>query len=145
MNPHRPDPLTQQFSLGFQYAFGPNDVLDVNYVGSRGRRITVGGFNYGQLDPKLSFDGLSVASRCGRSICPCPHDLGLPSNACDSPAGMIEQGFLLEPYPEFCNGASASNEPARSQQLQRIAVNFKHRFGAGTDLYRFLHLLEVPL
>src|ERR1017187_2370024 len=25
VNPHRPDPLTQQFSFGFQYAFGPND------------------------------------------------------------------------------------------------------------------------
>src|SRR5579872_1351311 len=39
VNPHRPDPLTQQFSFGFQYAFSPNDVLDINYVGSRGRRI----------------------------------------------------------------------------------------------------------
>src|SRR5271165_2982483 len=51
VNPYRPDPLTQQFSFGFQYAFTPNDVLDVNYVGSRGRRITLGGMNYGQLNP----------------------------------------------------------------------------------------------
>ena len=53
MNPHRPDPMTQQFSFGFQYAFTPNDVLDVNYVGSRGRRITLGGMNYGQLNPSI--------------------------------------------------------------------------------------------
>src|SRR5579863_9835426 len=52
VNRSRPDPMTQQFSLGFQYAFTPNDVLDINYVGSRGRRITLGGMNYGQLDPK---------------------------------------------------------------------------------------------
>ena len=51
VNRYRPDPLTQQFSFGFQYAFTPNDVLDVNYVGSRGRRITLGGMNYGQLNP----------------------------------------------------------------------------------------------
>jgi hypothetical protein len=37
VNPNRPDPINQQFSFGFQYAFTPNDVLDINYVGSRGR------------------------------------------------------------------------------------------------------------
>ena len=41
VNPHHPDPLTQQFSFGFQYAFTPNDVLDMNFVGIRGRRITL--------------------------------------------------------------------------------------------------------
>ena len=64
VDPHRPDPLTQQFSFGFQYAFTPNDVLDVNYVGSRGRRITLGGMNYGQLNPQY----LSMGSALNNTL-----------------------------------------------------------------------------
>ena len=53
VNPFRPDPLTKEFSFGFQYAFTTNDVLDVAYVGGRGTRITLGGMNYGQLNPTI--------------------------------------------------------------------------------------------
>ena len=71
VNPYRPDPMTQQFSFGFQYAFSPNDVLDVNYVGSRGRRITLGGMNYGQLDPKYLSMGSALNDPLPQSICQC--------------------------------------------------------------------------
>ncbi len=68
LNPHRREPLTQQFSLGFQYAFTANDVLDVNYVGSRGRRITLGGMNYGQLDPKYLSMGTALERCAAQSV-----------------------------------------------------------------------------
>ncbi len=38
----RPSPYVQQWLLGVQYAFTPNDQLDVNYIGNRGVRM-VGG------------------------------------------------------------------------------------------------------
>ena len=37
VDPYRPDPRTKQFMFGFQYAFTPNDVLDVDYVGTAER------------------------------------------------------------------------------------------------------------
>ena len=57
---NRPDPLTQNFSFGFQYAFGTNDVLDVNYVGIRGRRIPGCGIDSGQLNPEVSLQGSAL-------------------------------------------------------------------------------------
>ena len=145
VNPHRPDPLIQQFSFGFQYAFGPNDVLDVNYVGSRGRRITVGSFNYGQLNPSYLSMGSALQAPVADPFAPALKALGLPPNACDSPVGTIEQGYLLEPYPEFCNGASASNEPAGINNYNALQASFKHRFGQGlilTASYTFSKFLS---
>jgi hypothetical protein len=91
VNPHRPDPLTQQFSFGFQYAFTPNDVLDVNYVGSRG----------------------------------------------------VAQSLM--PYPEFCGGVSAIDEPVGINNYNALQTNFKHRFSAGllfTASYTFSKFLS---
>ena len=42
--------------LGVQYAFTPNDQLDVNYIGNRGVRM-VGNWNYNQLNPQVSVHG----------------------------------------------------------------------------------------
>jgi carboxypeptidase family protein len=145
VNPHRPDPLTQQFSYGFQYAFTPNDVLDVNYVGSRGRRITVGGFNYGQLNPSYLSMGSALQTLVPDPFAGALSTLGLPANACDSSPGMIEQGYLLEPYPEFCGGVNASDEPVGMNNYNALQASFKHRFGQGlvfTASYTFSKFLS---
>ena len=78
VNPNHPDPLTQQFSFGLQYAFTPNDVLDVNYVGSRGRRITLGGMNYGQLNPKYLSMGSALANTSTSTTGPLPRPIRIP-------------------------------------------------------------------
>jgi hypothetical protein len=146
VNPHRPDPMTQQFSFGFQYAFTGNDVLDVNYVGSRGRRITLAGMNYGQLDPKYLSMGKSLENLVPDPFAPALASLGLPQNACDAPGtGTIQQGYLMEPYPEFCGGVTASNEPVGINNYNALQANFKHRFGQGlifTASYTFSKFLS---
>ena len=146
VNPHRPDPMTQQFSFGFQYAFTPNDILDVNYVGSRGRRITLGSMNYGQLDPKYLAMGSALDTLVPDPFAPALQKLGLPANACDAPGtGTIEQGYLLEPYPEFCGGVSAIDEPVGINNYNALQANFKHRFSAGllfTASYTFSKFLS---
>jgi hypothetical protein len=127
VNPHRPDPLTQQFSFGFQYAFSPNDVLDVNYVGSRGRRITLGGMNYGQLDPKY----LSMGSALGQTLPTNPYANALSSLGLTAPSCPYTTAQSLMPYPEFCGGVSAQDEPVGLNNYNALQANFKHRFGQG--------------
>ncbi len=131
LNPHRPDPTTQQFSFGFQYAFTPNDVLDVNYVGSRGRHITLGGMNYGELNPSYLSMGSALNTLVTDPFASALKSLGLPANACDSSPGQIPQGDLLEPYPEFCGGVSAEDEPVGINNYNALQASFKHRFGQG--------------
>jgi len=141
VNPYRPDPMTQQFSLGFQFAFAPNDVLDINYVGSRGRRITLGGMNYGQLDPKY----LSMGSALNTVLPDNPYadaltKLGLPAPSCPY---TVAQSLM--PYPEFCGAVSAQSEPVGMNNYNAFQANCKHRFGAGlvfTASYTFSKFLS---
>ena len=43
----------QQYLLGWQYGFTPNDRLDVNYVGNHGVHIITGNLNRSQVNPIL--------------------------------------------------------------------------------------------
>ncbi len=141
VNPHRPDPLTQQFSFGFQYAFGPNDVLDVNYVGSRGRRITLGGMNYGQLDPKY----LSMGSALSQTLPNNPYATALSALGLTAPSCPYTVAQSLMPYPEYCGAVSAQSEPVGINNYNALQANFKHRFGEGlifTASYTFSKFLS---
>ena len=141
VNPFRPDPLTKEFAYGFQYAFTTNDVLDVAYVGGRGSRITIGGMNYGQLNPSYLSQGSALVASAGTN--PYAHalsSLGLTAMACP---WTVAQSLM--PYPEFCGGASATDEPVGINNYNALQANFKHRFGAGlilTASYTFSKFLS---
>jgi hypothetical protein len=149
---HRPEPMTQQFSFGFQYAFTPNDVLDVNYVGSRGRRITIGGMNYGQLNPSYLSMGsaldctlaLSVLTHCTPPA-PDPYTPALSALGLTVPSCPWTVAQSLMPYPEFCGAVSAEDEPVAINNYNALQASFKHRFGAGlvfTASYTFSKFLS---
>ncbi|MFZ0302643.1 MAG: carboxypeptidase-like regulatory domain-containing protein [Terracidiphilus sp.] len=139
---NRPDPLTQQFMYGFQYAFTPNDVLDVDYVGSRGRRITnSGGMNYGQLNPQYLSMGSGLNASAGTNPYAAPlASLGLTPMACP---WTVAQS--LSPYPEFCGSVSDEEPPIGTNNYNALQANFKHRFGQGlvfTASYTFSKFLS---
>lgn len=127
VNPYRPDPMTQQFSLGFQYAFSPNDVVDINYVGSRGRRITLGGMNYGQLDPKY----LSMGSALNTTLPANPYATALSSLGLPPPSCPYTKAQSLMPFPQYCGAVSAIDEPVGINNYNALQAKFTHRFGQG--------------
>jgi hypothetical protein len=141
VNPIRPDPLAKEFSFGFQYAFTPNDVLDVAYVGGRGSRITLGGMNYGQLDPSYLSMGSALNGPAGTNpFAGALSSLKLTPMACP---WTVAQSLM--PYPEFCGGVSASSEPVGINNYNALQANFKHRFSAGlifTASYTFSKFLS---
>ncbi len=141
LNPHREDPTTQQFSFGFQYAFTTNDVLDVNYVGSRGRRITLGGMNYGELNPNYLSMGSALGNSAGANpIASALNTLKLTPMGCP---WTVAQSLM--PYPEFCGAVSAEFEPVGINNYNALQASFKHRFGAGlifTASYTFSKFLS---
>ncbi len=132
VNPYRPDSRIKQFMGGFQYAFTPNDLLDVNYVGNRGTRIIVGGMNYGQLDPKY----LSMGSALNNTTVANPFaaalsSLNLPTSSCGLSSPTILLGQSLLPYPEFCGGTGASQEPIGFSNYNSLQATFTHRISLG--------------
>jgi hypothetical protein len=140
VNPYRPDPMTKQFSFGFQYAFTPNDVLDANYVGSRGSRITLGGMNYGQLDPKYLSMGPALNDPLPNPYTDALSSLGLTGMSCPY---TVAQSLM--PYPEFCGAVSAIDEPVGINNYNALQTSFKHRFSQGlifTASYTFSKFLS---
>lgn len=136
VNPYRPDPRLRQFMFGFQYAFAPNDLLDVNYVGSRGDRITLGGMNYGQLDPKYLAMGSALNTPVANPFAGALSSLGLPKMSCEVSGPIagghyVPQAQLLMPYPEFCGAVSALQEPVGLTNYNALQASFTHRFGQG--------------
>ena len=127
VNPHRPDPMTQQFSLGVQYAITPNDVLDVNFVGIRGRRITLSGMNYGQLDPKY----LSMGSTLNNVLPTNPYATALSSLGLTAPSCPYTVAQSLMPFPQYCGSVSAESEPVGISNYNALQAKFTHRFGQG--------------
>ena len=133
--------MTQEFSFGFQYAFTPNDVLDVNYVGGRGRRITLGGMNYGQLNPSYLSMGSALTSGCAHE--PLCHRLE-PAWALLLRAAR-NGGAILDAVSGVLRKRLSPGRTGRKQQLQRIAGKLQASFRRRPDLYCLLHLLEVPV
>ena len=132
VNAVRPDPRVKQYSLGLQYAFTPNDMLDVNYVGNLGTRILLGGMNYGQLNPShLALGETALAASVANPFSSTLSKLGLPAMNCQNSDGTLPAGQMLEPYPEFCGGAVAQQEPVGISRYDSLQVAYNHRLTQG--------------
>ena len=121
---NRLDPITQEFSFGFQYGFTNNDVLEVNYVGGRGSRITLSGMNYGQLNPTY----LSMGSQLNETLPTNPYAIALGKLGLPAPSCPYTVAQSLMPYPEYCGPVSAEDEPIGNNNYNSLQAKFTHRF-----------------
>lgn len=126
IDPARPDPRVKQFMLGLEYAFTPDNMLDVSYVGNRGTKMILGSMNYGQLDPKYLAMGTAL-----NTPAPNPFNGSIASSSCGLNNSTVPQAQLLLPYPEFCGGDGASQEPVGTSNYNALQVNYTHRETAG--------------
>jgi hypothetical protein len=132
VNQIRPDPRIKQFMLGFQYSLTANNLLDVNYVGNRGTRILLGGMNYGQLSPNyLAMGGTALNAQVTDPFNTPLKNLGLGGMSCETSPGNLPQAQMLEPYPEFCGGATAQQEPVGFSNYNSLQATFTHRTTLG--------------
>ena len=131
VNPYHPDPRIKQFMFGFQYAFTPNDLLDVNYVGNRGTRIIMESMNYGQLNPQYLSMGTALNTQVANPFAAAMNSQKLPTSSCGLSSPTVSQAQLLEPYPEFCGGASASQETVGFSNYNSLQATFTHRVSLG--------------
>ncbi len=132
VNSVRPDPRVKQYSVGFQYAITPNDMLDVNYVGNLGTRILLGGMNYGQLNPShLALGETALTASVANPFASTLSKLGLPAMNCQNSDGTLPAAQLMEPYPEFCGGAVAQQEPLGISRYDSLQVAYNHRLTQG--------------
>ncbi len=133
----RPSPYVQQWMFGMQYAFTPNDLLEVNYIGNRGVRM-IGGYNNNQLNPQYlpmgaTFLGSAAAANpfavplqtleAGGTIAP---------SSCNLDNAGATNAQLLSPYPQYCNaGVSQVDAPVGQSLYNALQITYNHRISKG--------------
>ena len=126
---HRPSPYVQQWTLGLQYAFTPNDQLDVNYVGNRGIRMTAAYMNRDQLDPKyLSLGTSYLYSQVQNPFYGHILNASCGGNSVNQPTVNASQ--LLKPYPQYCY-VQENDANVGFSDYNALQVAFNHRISKG--------------
>jgi hypothetical protein len=125
---HRHSPLLQEYSLGVQYAFTPDDVITASYVGNRGQHMLTNNVNRSQVNPALVVPGNTLSTQV-----PNPFYGKITSSSCGLNNPTIQQGHLLQPFPQFC-GLSESQAPEGDSYYNALLIDYNHRFSKGLNM-----------
>jgi len=136
----RPSPYVQQWMLGVQYAFTPNDQIEVNYIGNRGIRME-NGWNYNQLNPKYLFaaDGTPNTNYLTAPVAFNPLAAPLQAlekngsiapSACNIDNASMPNSQLLLAYPQYC-GVGQTDAPVGQSLYNSLQVSYNHRISKG--------------
>jgi len=124
----RRSPYVQNYSLGLQYAFTPNDVVTATFVGNHGTKLLMGSFNRSQLNPSFYSLGTALNDQVAN-----PFFGVIKSSSCGLDKATIARGHLLSPYPQFCN-VSEPQAPVGFSIYNALQADYNHRFHAGLNV-----------
>ena len=124
----RRSPYIQEYSLGVQYAFTPNDVLTASFVGNHGTKLVLSSFTHDQLDPKYLAMGQALDAQV-----PNPFYGHITSSGCGLDQPTVSQGQLLRPYPQYCS-VSEPQAPVGFSIYNALQADYNHRFHAGLNV-----------
>jgi hypothetical protein len=128
MEPFRPTPYVEQWSLGFQYALTQNDSLEVAYIGNHGVKLLASGVAMDQLptsDLSLGNDLLTQV--------PNPFYPYITTSGCGLNNPTIVKGQLLRPFPEYC-GINDPQMPGEFSSYEALQVTYNHRWSQGLQM-----------
>ena len=133
----RPSPYVQQWMFGVQYAFTPNDLLEMNYIGNRGVRM-IGSYNNNQLNPTYLPMG---ATYLGNAAAANPFAIPLQTleaggtiapSSCNLDNAGATNAQLLSPYPQYCNASvSQVDAPVGESLYNALQITYNHRISKG--------------
>lgn len=134
VNYNRDTPYMQQWMIGVQYSFTPNDLLDISYVGNHGTDVLATGLQWNLIPA----GDLALGSALYNAV-PNPFYNAatatsyIPNSSCglNNPTVSLEQTLL--PFPEYCS--VYEGEPAvGTSRYNALQVTFTHRWHSGLDL-----------
>ena len=138
---NNPSPYVQQWLLGVQYAFTPNDQLDVDYIGNRGVRMVAGSWQYNQLNPKYlqTYSANQLGALAPNPLGPALTNLTKSSNGQVAPSSCagysldsasIPLADTLLAYPQYC-GVTQDDAPLGQSLYNSLQVTYNHRISKG--------------
>jgi Carboxypeptidase regulatory-like domain len=133
---HRPSVYLEQYMLGLQYGFTPNDVLELSYVGQHGVHIMSGGqtgapLSHSQLNPQY----LAMGPTLLNNQVPNPFygHIASGNSSCNLDQPTIAQSQLLQPFPQYC-GVSENDSLPGFTLYDAFQANYNHRFSHGLNM-----------
>jgi hypothetical protein len=138
----RDSPLLEEYSLGVQYAFTPNDVITASYVGNRGQHMLTDGVSRSAVNPSLVVPGNTLSSQ----FVPNPYSGLIATSGCGNSlaAATIPLGNSLQPYSQYCS-VTESEAPAGDSFYNALQTDFNHRYHSGLNMlvsYTFSKFLD---
>lgn len=138
----RKSPLLEEYSLGVQYSFSPNDVVTASYVGNRGQHMLTDGVSRSNVNPSLVVPGNTLSSQYVAN----PYYGLITSSGCNNSlaATTIPLGNSMQPYSEFCN-VYESNAPIGDSFYNALQADYNHRYHNGLNAlvsYTFSKFLD---
>ena len=122
IEPYRPTPYVNQWTLGFQYQFSNNNSLEVDYVGNHGVKLPFPGTNPNQLpDQDLSMGSALIAPVTN------PFYGYITSSSCGLNQPTVPAGQLLLPHPQYCS-VGDSQPPMGVSNYNALQVTYTHRW-----------------
>jgi len=122
---NRSTPYVNQWMMGLQYAFTPNDSLDFSYVGNHGVKLDYAYYESDQLNPKY----LSLGNQLLQPVANPFYGL-ITSSSCGLNQPTVPRGQLLRPFPEYCS--VFTEEPlGGSSWYDGVTTEYTHRFNHG--------------
>ncbi len=138
--PNFKDPLSQQFSTGFQFALPSGISLETSYVGNRSQRLTINGRNIDDI-PDAS---LALGNRLNATV-PNPFFGVITDSTSTLSRSTTTVRQLLQPYPQF-TGVTVSALPFGRSNYNSLQVQVNRRLAQGVMFgvaYTFSKFMEA--
>ena len=128
VDPVRKSSYVQQWMLGVQYSFTPNDLLDVSYVGNHGVHVLAQYLEWNEFPAA----DLSMGNQLNAMV-PNPFYGAITSSGCGLDQKTIVQAQLLRPFPEYCSVTEAPPAVAGSS-YNALQLTYTHRWHSGLQV-----------
>ncbi len=126
-----PTPYTEQWSFNLQYQLSPRSVLEVGYIGNKGRKLLYGNPN---LDAdQLPGQYLSLGSQLDQLVNNPFYGIADPSTYLGQQP-QIAYNELLRPYPQYTYLQWTRSLPGARSSFNALNVKYNHSFSAGLSL-----------
>ncbi|MDQ2775767.1 MAG: TonB-dependent receptor, partial [Acidobacteriota bacterium] len=126
-----PTPYTEQWSFNLQYQLSPRSVLEVGYLGNKGRKLLYGNPN---LDAdQLPGQYLGLGSQLDQLVTN-PFYGKADSSTYLGSQPQIAYNELLRPYPQYTYLQWTRSLPGARSSFNALNVKYNHSFSAGLSL-----------
>ena len=123
-------PLVQEYSLGVQYEFAPQWVLDVGFVGSTGINLLDYNHNHNQATLYSPCSATNITGICASD----PEGLCTGTTLANAVCNTAANAQFRVPYPGYQTDGLAASDDNGYSNYNSLQVTLRHQFSHGLSM-----------